>query len=135
MKVQKDIDKYIIYLYDTNEDIKKIVKDTIINLEKYYSISYNNYDIRAYINKYYGIILEIKESIYTTSNNISLKILNDTLFLYEVEDPLKYMKNDIYFYENKFYISPKKLDINLIENSNLIYGRDVYKIIGKGIKI
>ena len=29
----------------------------------------------------------------------------------------------------------KREDINLIENSNLVYGDIVYKIIGRGIKI
>ena len=137
MKVEKDIDKYIVYLYDNDKDIKKIIKEVISDLEKYYNISYSNYDIRAYINKYYGIILEIKESNYEYFDNINinLKVLKDTLFLYEVDDPLDYIDNDIYYYDNKFYISIKKLDINLIENSNIIYGDYVYKIIGKGIKL
>ena len=137
MKVEKDIDKYIIYLYVIDKDIKKIISKVITSLKKYYNISYNNYDIKAYINKYYGIILEIKEGLYEYFDNINinLKILKDTLFLYEVEDPLDYLDNDVYYFDNNFYISMKKLNINLIENSNIIYGKDAYKIIGTGIKL
>ena len=136
MKIELDNDLYVVYLYNCDKDIKSIVKDVIYKLNKYYDVSYDGYEIKAYINKYFGVILEIKEG-YSMHNgiNIDLKVLKDTLFLYEVSDPLDYLDNDIYYYDNKFYISIKKPNIGLIENSNIIYKEDVYKIIGKGIKI
>ena len=136
MRVELDNDMYIVYLYTYDKDIKKVVKDAINSLNKYYNVSFNGYDIKAYINKYFGIILEIKEG-YSVLNgiNIDLKVLKDTLFLYKVDDPLDYLDNEIYYYDNEFYVSIKKPNINIIENSNIIYKEDVYKVIGKGIKI
>lgn len=137
MKVEKYSDKYIVYIYNDDKDIKSLIKNVLFNLDKYYNISFNSYDIKAYINKYYGIILEIKEGIYECLNHVSinLKILKDTLFLYRVDDPLDYLDNEIYYYDNSFFVNPKCLNINLLENSNIVYKEDVYKIIGKGIKI
>ena len=84
------------------------------------------------------MILEIKENedfIYDDIVNLKLNVLRDTLFLYEVDDPLEYINYEIYYYNDKFYVNAKRKDINLIENSNLVYGDIVYKIIGRGIKI
>ena len=81
---------------------------------------------------------EIKENedfIYDDIVNLKLNVLRDTLFLYEVDDPLEYINYEIYYYNDKFYVNAKREDINLIENSNLVYGDIVYKIIGRGIKI
>ena len=109
------------------------------NLEKYYGITFtSDYNLDLYINRYYGMILEIKENedfIYDKIVNLKLNVLRDTLFLYEVDDPLEYINYEIYYYNDKFYVNAKREDINLIENSNLVYGDIVYKIIGRGIKI
>ena len=136
MRVELDNDLYIVYLYNYDNDIKEVVKYVINELKEYYNVSYEGYNIKIYINKYYGMILEIKEG-YISKNgiNIDLKILSDTLFLYQVDDPLDYLEDEIYYYDNEFYISTKKSNINLFENSNVVYKEDVYKIIGKGIKI
>ena len=136
MRVELDNDLYIVYLYNYDNDIKEVVKYVINELKEYYNVSYEGYNIKIYINKYYGMILEIKEG-YISKNgiNIDLKILSDTLFLYQVDDPLDYLEDEIYYYDNEFYISAKKSNINLFENSNVVYKEDVYKIIGKGIKI
>ena len=144
MKVEMLSNTIIVYLLDNNKyneesDIKKILINVFDNLEKYYNITFtSDYNLELYINRYYGMILEIKENedfIYDDIVNLKLNVLRDTLFLYEVDDPLEYINYEIYYYNDKFYVNTKREDINLIENSNLVYGDIVYKIIGRGIKI
>lgn len=144
MKVEMLSNTIIVYLldnkkYNEDSDIKKILINVFDNLEKYYNITFtSDYNLELYINKYYGMILEIKENedfIYDDIVNLKLNVLRDTLFLYEVDDPLEYINYEIYYYNDKFYVNAKREDINLIENSNLVYGDIVYKIIGRGIKI
>lgn len=144
MKVEMLSDKIIVYLldnkkYNEDSDIKKMLIKVFDNLEKYYDITFtSDYNLHLYINRYYGMILEIKENedfIYDDIVNLKLNVLRDTLFLYEVDDPLEYINYEIYYYNDKFYVNAKREDINLIENSNLVYGDIVYKIIGRGIKI
>ena len=144
MKVEMLSNTIIVYLldnkkYNEDSDIKKILINVFDNLEKYYNITFtSDYNLELYINRYYGMILEIKENedfIYDDIVNLKLNVLRDTLFLYEVDDPLEYIKYEIYYYNDKFYVNAKRKDINLIENSNLVYGDIVYKIIGRGIKI
>lgn len=144
MKVEMLSDKIIVYLldnkkYNEDSDIKKMLIKVFDNLEKYYGITFtSDYNLDLYINRYYGMILEIKEDedfIYDDIVNFKLNVLRDTLFLYEVDDPLEYINYEIYYYNDKFYVNAKREDINLIENSNLVYGDIVYKIIGRGIKI
>lgn len=144
MKVEMLSNTIIVYLldnkkYNEDSDIKKILINVFDNLEKYYNITFtSNYNLELYINRYYGMILEIKENedfIYDDIVNLKLNVLRDTLFLYEVDDPLEYINYEIYYYNDKFYVNAKREDINLIEDSNLVYGDIVYKIIGRGIKI
>lgn len=144
MKVEMLSNTIIVYLLDKNKynedsDIKKILINVFDNLEKYYNITFtSDYNLELYINRYYGMILEITENedfIYDDIVNLKLNVLRDTLFLYEVDDPLEYINYEIYYYNDKFYVNAKREDINLIENSNLVYGDIVYKIIGRGIKI
>lgn len=144
MKVEMLSDKIIVYLldnkkYNEDSDIKKMLIKVFDNLEKYFDITFtSDYNLDLYINRYYGMILEIKENedfIYDEIVNLKLNVLRDTLFLYEVDDPLEYINYEIYYYNDKFYVNAKREDINLIENSNLVYGDIVYKIIGRGIKI
>lgn len=144
MKVEMLSNTIIVYLldnkkYNEDSDIKKILINVFDNLEKYYNITFTtDYNLELYINRYYGMILEIKENedfIYDDIVNLKLNVLRDTLFLYEVDDPLEYINYEIYYYNDKFYVNAKREDINLIENSNLVYGDIVYKIIGSGIKI
>ena len=144
MKVEMLSNTIIVYLldnkkYNEDSDIKKILINVFDNLEKYYNITFTtDYNLELYINRYYGMILEITENedfIYDGIVNLKLNVLRDTLFLYEVDDPLEYINYEIYYYNDKFYVNAKREDINLIENSNLVYGDIVYKIIGRGIKI
>ena len=144
MKVEMLSNTIIVYLldnkkYNEDSDIKKILINVFDNLKKYYNITFDSdYNLELYINRYYGMILEITENedfIYDDIVNLKLNVLRDTLFLYEVDDPLEYINYEIYYYNDKFYVNAKREDIDLIENSNLVYGDTVYKIIGRGIKI
>lgn len=144
MKVEMLSNTIIVYLldnkkYNEDSDIKKILINVFDNLKKYYNITFDSdYNLELYINRYYGMILEITENedfIYDDIVNLKLNVLRDTLFLYEVDDPLEYINYEIYYYNDRFYVNAKREDINLIENSNLVYGDIVYKIIGRGIKI
>jgi hypothetical protein len=144
MKVEMLSNTIIVYLldnkkYNEDSDIKKILINVFDNLKKYYNITFtSDYNLELYINRYYGMILEITENedlIYDDIVNLKLNVLRDTLFLYEVDDPLEYINYEIYYYNDKFYVNAKREDINLIEDSNLVYGDIVYKIIGRGIKI
>lgn len=141
MKVERCNDLLIVYIYDKkilNQKVEDLIKYIFNILEKYYNVSIiNSYEIKLYINKLYGKILEMKE-IYNDDNNIiniKLNVLKDKLFLYEIEDPINYKNSEIYYYNSYFYLNPKNIDINLIENSKIIYDKEVYKIIGKGIKL
>ena len=144
MKVEMLSNTIIVYLldnkkYNEDSDIKKILINVFDNLKKYYNITFDSdYNLELYINRYYGMILEITENedfIYDDIVNLKLNVLRDTLFLYEVDDPLEYINYEIYYYNDKFYVNAKRDDLDLIENSNLVYGDIVYKIIGRGIKI
>lgn len=141
MKIKLYNDKILIYIYDKkylNNDIKTMIINIIEDMDKYYNINIKkSYEIKLYQNKYYGMILDLKyieEDNYDIIN-IKLKVLKDTLFLYQVDDPLDYLDNDVYYYKNKFYINSKNISLQLLENSILIYGKDAYKIIGSAIKI
>ena len=114
MKVEMLSDKIIVYLldnkkYNEDSDIKKILIKVFDNLEKYYDIAFtSDYNLDLYINRYYGMILEIKENedfIYDDIVNLKLNVLRDTLFLYEVDDPLEYINYEIYYYNDKFYVN------------------------------
>ena len=141
MKVSLYKEKIIIYLYDKKyfkNDIKTMIINILEDIDKYYKINIKkSYEIKLYENKYYGMILELKymEKDNYDIVNIKLKVLKDTLFLYQVDDPLDYLDNNIYFYKNKFYINSKNISLKLLENSILIYGKEAYKIIGSAIKI
>ncbi len=142
MKIESILNKIIVYVYSDELlkcDIKDTIKRIIGSLKKYYKLDIlGSYNIKLFMNDKYGYIIEIiKNDNYIKENiiKINLNILKDSLILYEVEDPLDYMNNEIYYYDNKFYINLVEKDVNIMENSNLIYSNSAYKIIGRGIKI
>lgn len=145
MKVDYYKDKIVVYLInkkinlETN-DIRNILFEVFNMLIENYDIKLDgSYNINLYTNELYGVIVEIinLESNNYDSDTISIKlnILNNKLFLYEIEDPLGYTDNEVYFYNNKYYLNINKMDIELLEKSNVIYDDYVYKILGKGVKI
>ncbi len=142
MRVEYYSDKIVTYLINRKlnvniDNIRNLLIDVLNNLIHNYNIDINNnYNINIYINNLYGIIVELINRESTDDvNNIELSILNDKLFLYEIDDPLNYIEDEIYYYKNKYYLNAKNMDIDLLENSKLVYDDKVYKILGRGIKI
>ncbi len=153
-----NINDFIIYL--NNDYIKKYnlkleenaqenFKKLLNKLKSIYNLElYGYYKINVYINKYYGIIIELfkedDEYIKIFGDSLDLKILfkNDAKVYYEIEEYNKYNldKYNIYYYNNKFYIeiiynNNIKEYLNLLESSKIIYGTQLEKIINNLIKI
>lgn len=144
MKIDYYSDKVVIYLIGKkikleNSSIKELLTNIFDVLVNDYDFEINNnYNIKIYINEVYGIIVElINEEIIKKEDtvHINLNVMNDKLFLYEIDDPLKYINSEIYYYDDKYYLNVKKMDINLLEYTTVIYDDTVYKILGRGVKI
>lgn len=144
MKIDYYSDKVVIYLIGKkikleNSSIKELLTNIFDVLVNDYDFEINNnYNINIYINEVYGIIVElINEEIIKKEDtvHINLNVMNDKLFLYEIDDPLKYINSEIYYYDDKYYLNVKKMDINLLEYTTVIYDDTVYKILGRGVKI
>lgn len=144
MKIDYYSDKVVIYLIGKkikleNSSIKELLTNIFDVLVNDYNFEINNnYNINIYINEVYGIIVElINEEIIEKEDtvHINLNVMNDKLFLYEIDDPLKYINSEIYYYDDKYYLNVKKMDINLLEYTTVIYDDTVYKILGRGVKI
>lgn len=116
------------YLKYKNYNISKIeenFKQIFETLKYCYNIEINGfYDIDVYIDKNYGIIIEMKkEDIdFDFYDQVDMKIsFHNQKFLYQIDDIKKYKK--IYKYKNKFYTN--KYDI---EHSIPIYKtNDIFK--------
>lgn len=144
MKIDYYSDKVVIYLIGKkikleNSSIKELLTNIFDVLVNDYDFEINNnYNINIYINEVYGIIVElVNEEIIKKEDtvHINLNVMNDKLFLYEIDDPLKYINSEIYYYDDKYYLNVKKMDINLLEYTTVIYDDTVYKILGRGVKI
>jgi hypothetical protein len=140
MKFEYYDDKIVVYVLENNnidyELILKKVFNELINNENIDLSSF--YNVVIYINNYYGLVVEIvnEDNIkFENKININLNIIEDKLFLYEVDDPLEYIDNDVYYYNDKFYISLKNKNIKLLEYAKVIYDDFVYKVLGRGVKI
>lgn len=144
MNISKISNNYLIKIYkdeikDINiydiDDIYTLIKLIIKKIIKKNNIS-GDYQINIYINDIYGMIIEfnkIKENNYI---DLKVKINVNSIFLYESNyNYLNNYKDTIYYYKNKYYSLPKDSNINLLEVSNIIYGKEVKEIISKGIKL
>lgn len=136
-------DEYIIYLnkyYYTfdKENIDSCLKSILKKLKKMYDIEiYSTFNIGCHINKYYGIILDIKReydpfNLYSKKTNLNIKFFDDSVFLYEVDD--YFLKDKIncsvYLYKNKIYLNVNDDIFSIIEHvSNIIFGNNVSKIV------
>lgn len=137
-----DDSTFIVFHHKTINDKKEL--ETFLNnifkrIKEKYNINVNGYyDIDIYINEKYGEIIEINKEDLTYydlfSNKIEMQvnIINDSLFLLEISDILYkdiYLNKSIIKYNNKFYIDINNIeDITLYENGNLIYGKELKKI-------
>ena len=134
MIIRKYDNKYIIKIlnnklnesdYYNQEKISDLFKNIILKIKEKYTIK-GLLDIDVYINKYYGMIIEI-EVLYSELEEIDMRIHFhlDTIFLIETNN---YNSKDLYYYENKYYTI-----YNNISDNNIIYKSN--DILTKGIRI
>lgn len=153
-----NINEFIIYL--NNDYIKKINLDLENNaeynfrnlldkLKSIYNLNlYGYYKVIVYINKNYGIIIELlkedDEYIKIFGESLDLKILfkPESKIFYEIETFNNYDigKINIYYYNNKFYIEVLEIEkkdnyLSLLEDSKIVYGKNLFNILNNMIKI
>lgn len=148
-----DKDEFEIYLFNkisnihfkSEKYIEAFLRKLFIRLKKYYDLKISGfYEIDVFIDKSYGIILNIRKNkldyyeLYDNQVDMKIKI-NYYKFLYLIDNyNFKKSNYDIYMYKDNIYLLPnKKIDnielANLIENSKIIYNSK--DILEKGKKI
>lgn len=135
--------EYTIYLnkyyYTFDKDtIEKCIFKVLKRLKKEYNIDiYSTFNIKCYINDYYGIILNIiKETDpflkYKEKTNTNIKYYEKSIFLFEIDD--YFLKNKlkckVYMYNKKHYIELMDDYFNICEHiNNIVFGDKILKII------
>lgn len=134
---------------NNKEDVQECFKNLFSKLKDYYNININGfYNIKAFKDKYYGMILELsKEDIdyieyFDGQVDMNITFENNCTFLYEIDDYFdldkKIIKNTkLYKYKGKFYIQIVKnissADIGkIMEFGKIIYDDMTKQIIKKG---
>lgn len=158
MKIEFRDDNFIVFL--NKRFSKKINFLDKIKLEDYFKKLFNklkevynidisgSYKIEVFRDDNYGVILSIKKDFddyfdyYDDQVDMSIIMSKYDKFVYRLSgflDSRIIRDCDVYFYNNDFYICPFKLSfINigyLLENCEIIYGKDVCNIINNGAKI
>ena len=117
------------YYYNFDEKtLNNFLMNLIKKIKKKYNIEvYGNYDIKCYIDKSYGIILDIKKEIdeftkYTRKANLNIEFIDDK-FLFEIDDYFlckNYKK--IIKYNDKYYIELSDYSSIMEDYNRIIYG-------------
>ena len=141
--IDDDIDIYLSKPYLKNIDLNdiKVIKNIIKKINKKYDIDlYGFIEVKIYIDKNYGVIINIKKEeleyfdYFNDEIEMNIEIINDS-FLYKINNIYINSKIKTYKYKDSLYISIDKIDnINLgkiIETSEIIYGDKAKKIIEK----
>ena len=149
-----DKDTYILKVYNyyngvniyDHDNIEEFVKDIFNKSLKKYNLT-GRILFNVYIDKLYGMIIEIKKEnnlIIDKLIDIKLKFNLNISFLYEI-DYFYLIDNNIdnqnvYFYNNKFYLEiindiSDNDYIKLLDNSFIIYDDEINNIINDGIKL
>lgn len=131
------------YLKNVDLNDTKTIKNIIKKINTKYNIDIYGYiETKIYIDKNYGIIINLKKEeldyfdYFNDEIEMNIEIINDS-FLYKIEDYNKDLVKDktIYKYKDNLYINIDKIDnINLgkiIEISEIIYGEKAQNIIEK----
>jgi len=125
------LNNYDVNIKEVKHNLKFTLKEIFLDLKE---LSSGYYEVEAFIDKNYGMILEIiKEDsgLFNLKEEVDLRIIinKEAVFLFKVEDYFllgnkdvnKYYFNDNFYYELKDEITTRNL-AKLMENSELIYG-------------
>ncbi|MDD2435628.1 MAG: hypothetical protein PHO63_05190 [Bacilli bacterium] len=127
--------------FSDRSSLESYFRQLFLKLKNNYQLKISGYyDINVYIDKYYGIILEMfQESIecfdYFNSIDMKVNIITNSEFLYQVNDFNK--DYPVYIYRGKLYLRINK-DISfielgkIIENGIIIYGDMVDDVLKHG---
>ena len=128
MKIEYLDNKIIIYTTDKNIDsLEEYFNNIIDELKNIYNINLKGfYHVNAFIDKEYGIVLELNledRDLYIDFSKIDLHIIKyDINFLFEIDDIFDIDVNNFILYNNKYYI-----DVNNISNDNIEFVKLIYK--------
>ena len=144
--IDDDIDIYLSKPYLKNIDLNdiKVIKKIIKKINKKYDIDlYGFIEAKIYIDKNYGVIINIKKEeleyfdYFNDEIEMNIEIINDS-FLYkinEIYDKEQIKNKKIYKQKDNLYINIDKIDNidlgKIIETSEIIYGEKAKKIIEK----
>lgn len=148
MKIIVSDDNFIIYRLKNKEnienlgkeEIEKYIKKTLLHIKKRYLSSISGfYNVTLYMNKKYGLILEVnKESdldFFPDLIDIKLKLERNALVYLKLDDYFLIKDYETYYYDNNFYVNIDDIsDIDIVKLSDyysLIYGDNLDKIKGK----
>ena len=113
MRLETDNDKIIVYLkkeligsidFSDMDNLENYFKNIFLKLKNIYEIELKGYyNINVYIDKIYGIVLElIQENIEYGEyfNQIEMRIIPiNTTFLYLIDDLIKIENTNLYYYK------------------------------------
>ena len=155
MKIEEKDNKLIVFLNKKNKKdfnfkdkikLEKKFQSLFLKLKKIYNLETSGtYDIEIYIIEKYGLILEIEKQEeyinYCDYVDMNIKISKYNEIIYKLKNYEKNIINSstIYVYSDELYIVPKKNEFQLIgqiiENSEIIYGKEAKNIKAKAKKI
>ena len=151
LRIERIDDHIILYLnkayMDINEDeIEDSLSDIFFSIKKNYLSDLNGYyDTKIYIDRYYGIIIDMKKEEIDFfdyyDDQIDMRTtIKKAIFLYQIEDNYWFDldKVTIYIYGGNIYVQineaiNKKEMMELLEHSIICY-QDTEKIIKYGKK-
>ena len=154
MKVAMENDLIILYLnkyyiknidFSNKEILQKYIKNLFIKLQKKYDLVFNGYyNLNLYVDKNYGVIIEIKQEeleyldYFGPSLEVNTNVFEDS-FLYEINDIDDFDKNFFmtYILKDHIYIKIKeempniKMGMLLETVIKIIYGKQRKRITQK----
>lgn len=132
--------------------VEQYFKKMFLSLKNNHHLDiYGYYNIRVYVNKQYGIIIDVfklsNDYFKMSGSKVDMKIMidSDNKFLYEIDDyffakeNIEYVQN-IYVKDGKYYIElcddvDEKFYLQLIEHSNIIFSDYAYEILTTSSKL
>lgn len=135
MKIKYDDDKIIVYVYeykfnfDNMDILNKEIKNLFIKLIKSYKVMLKGYlNVKIYVNKKYGYILEIEKIdsfIELDIVDLKVSIIDDVPFYLKTDNYLIISNcNNIYYDNDYFYVDILEIDnLYLLEYGDIIYNQ------------